>query len=434
MQKLKSKIPPIIFFLIFLNLIFTRSFVGIRILNYRLGEYIVLIGFLSLFLFTIYFIKYQPSKEIRLISIILFYFVLQLLMTQANILNTYTFKAASFIGMISFFYFGLNFQHNNKYVEKLRAFLPVLLPIIYFFGSSIYPKFIGSFFINYSDKFEYIKASDILMVLVVVIFYYNNFENKKWNNLFIFIVLPAFMPILLYLSRGSFLALVVFFLMEMFSLRKELISNLLRTSLFTLLAIIVFIVSTFNIYGNLSFEKSNPLINEELKKSQTAVLQDNIEDLLVRRNYIGVLFSLYVDEGTLKSTDGTLNWRLDIWQDLLNDMNDENKNLFGYGYNEILPAMTDASEPGRMGADGMNENIHNYFLNVYARGGIPLLVMFLFLHYLFIKKWKTVNGDYRIVNFIIPLLIASFFDVSMEGVQFPLHYYFFIGTFLALKN
>ena len=115
-------------------------------------------------------------------------------------------------------------------------------------------------------------------------------------------------------------------------------------------------------------------------------------------------------------------------------MNDENKNLFGYGYNEILPAMTDASEPGRMGADGMNENIHNYFLNVYARGGIPLLVMFLFLHYLFIKKWKTVNGDYRIVNFIIPLLIASFFDVSMEGVQFPLNYYFFIGTFLALKT
>ena len=434
MQKLKSKIPPIIFFLICLNLIFTRSFVGIRILNYRLGEYIVLIGFLSLFLFTIYFIKYKPSKEIRLISIILFYFVLQLLMTQANILNTYTFKAASFIGMISFFYFGLNFQHNNKYVEKLRAFLPVLLPIIYFLGSSIYPKFISSFFINYSDKFEYIKASDILMVLVVVIFYYNNFENKKWNNLFIFIVLPAFMPILLYLSRGSFLALVVFFLMEMFSLRKELISNLVRTSLFTLLGIIVFIVSTFNIYGNLSFEKSNPLINEELKKSQTAVLQDNIEDLLVRRNYIGVLFSLYVDEGTLKSTDGTLNWRLDIWQDLLNDMNDENKNLFGYGYNEILPAMTDASEPGRMGADGMNENIHNYFLNVYARGGIPLLVMFLFLHYLFIKKWKTVNGDYRIVNFIIPLLIASFFDVSMEGVQFPLNYYFFIGTFLALKT
>ncbi len=434
MQKIKSQIPPAIFFLIFLNLIFTRSFVGLRIFGFRLGEYIVLIGFLLLFVFTVYLIKYEPKKEIRTISIILFYFIFQLLITQANLLNTYTFKAGSFIAMVSFFYLGITFPHDNIYVKKLRIFLPVLLPFVYVFASSIYPKFISSFFINYSDKFEFVKASDVLMVLIIVIFYYNNFQDKKWNYIFIFLIIPAFLPLLLYLSRGSFVALVVFLFMELFSFRKELIKNLLKTTLFIFLAILVFIISTFNIYGNLSFEKSNPLINAELERTQTEVLQDNLQDLLERRNYIGVIFSLYFDEGTLKSTDGTLNWRLDIWQDLLNDMNDENKQLFGYGYNEILPAMTDASEPGRMGKDGMNENIHNYFLNVYARGGLVLLSLFLFLHYLFIKRWKKINGDFRLANFIIPLLIASFFDVSMEGVQFPLNYYFFVGTFLALKS
>ena len=336
--------------------------------------------------------------------------------------------------MVSFFYLGIIFPHDNIYVKKLRIFLPVLLPFVYVFASSIYPKFISSFFINYSDKFEFVKASDVLMVLIIVIFYYNNFQDKKWNYIFIFLIIPAFLPLLLYLSRGSFVALVVFLFMELFSFRKELIKNLLKTTLFMFLAILVFIISTFNIYGNLSFEKSNPLINAELERTQTEVLQDNLQDLLERRNYIGVIFSLYFDEGTLKSTDGTLNWRLDIWQDLLNDMNDENKQLFGYGYNEILPAMTDASEPGRMGKDGMNENIHNYFLNVYARGGLVLLSLFLFLHYLFIKRWKKINGDFRLANFIIPLLIASFFDVSMEGVQFPLNYYFFVGTFLTLKT
>ena len=40
----------------------------------------------------------------------------------------------------------------------------------------------------------------------------------------------------------------------------------------------------------------------------------------------------------------------------------------GYGYNEILPVMTDPSAPGRLGRDGLNEHVHNYFVNIFARG------------------------------------------------------------------
>jgi hypothetical protein len=82
----------------------------------------------------------------------------------------------------------------------------------------------------------------------------------------------------------------------------------------------------------------------------------------------------------------------------------------------------------------MNENIHNYFLNIFARGGILLLGLFLYLHSYFVIMWKKKHNNLKILNFIIPLLIASFFDVSMEGVQFPLNYYFFIGTFLSINN
>jgi len=433
MQKLKTNLSPLIFFLILLNLLFTRPFVGLKIFNHLLGEFIVLFGYLLMFLITFYNFRRNLSKELRLISIIFMYFLLQLLFTQANLMNTYTYKSASFIAMTSFFYVGINFSHDNEYVKKLSKLLPALLPAVYLLGSGNYPEFLRSFFIKYSDKFDYIKASDVLMVILVATFYSSVFNGKK-NDLFLFIVIPAFLPLLLYLSRGSFVALVVFLMMEIFSNKKQLFKNFSRTSLLVFLSIIIFVISTLNIYGNLNFDKSNSTINQELEKTQTELIQENLIDLIERRNTIGVIFSLYFEDGVVKSTDGTLNWRLDIWQDLLSDMRYSKNSIFGYGYNEILPVMNDPSEPGRMGRDGMNENIHNYFLNVYARGGVLLLMMFTILHYLFVREWKNLNGDYRLVNFIVPLLIASFFDITMEGVQFPLNYYFFVGTFLALKK
>ena len=47
--------------------------------------------------------------------------------------------------------------------------------------------------------------------------------------------------------------------------------------------------------------------------------------------------------------------------------------------------MTDPSAPGRLGRDGMNEHVHNYFVNIFARGGIGQLILFVLLHLSFIK-------------------------------------------------
>lgn len=433
-QSLEKYFHILIIIYVVLNLLFTRSFVGLEIFGFRLGEYVVLTGFLLLTTLAFQFIRQKNRKEYVLFSFIYFYFLFQILFTGAQFLNSYVYKAGSFIGMISFYYLGLKFPQKYLNSKKLYQYILPVIPIIYILGSSRYPQVVSDFFIEYSDKFEFIKASDVLMAVVIVVFIFNNSGNENLIYIASFIFIPLFLPILLYLSRGSFVALCIFFIMEVIVLRKQLLVNKLKTLLFIFISLIIFVISTFNIYGNLNFEKNNPLMNEELKLTQNQVLQDNLEDLLNRRNYIGVIFSLYFDEGVLKSTDGTLNWRLDIWQDLLKDQKQQNKLIFGYGYNDILPVMADPTEPGRWGGDGLNENIHNYFLNIYARGGIPLILMFTFLHISFLIKWKENKGDYRLLNFMIPLLLASFFDVSMEGVQFPFNYYFFIGIFLAMKN
>ena len=433
MQKLKTNIYLPIFLFLILNILFTRSFVGLGFFNHLLGEYIVLFGFIYLFFLVLYSSKTHRLFSLKIITAILIYYLLQLIFTQANVTNAYTFKASSFIAMTSYFYLGLNLPCKNEYIQKIKKWLPLMLPIIYFLGSGLYPDFLTNFFIDNSDKFQFIKASDVLMGVLIIVFYQTGF-NEKRNDLYLFLIIPAFIPLLLYLSRGSFVAIVLFFVMELFTHRKQFISNLPRTFVLVLVSMLIFVFSTFNIYGNLNFEKSNPLINEELDKRQTEVIQENLLDLIERRNTVGVVFSLYFEDNVLKSTDGTLNWRLDIWQDLLSDMNISNKNLFGYGYNEILSVMTDPSEPGRMGRDGMNENIHNYFLNIFARGGLILLILFVTLHITFVREWKSINGNYRLANFIIPLLVASFFDISMEGVQFPLNYYFFVGAFLSYKK
>ena len=80
--------------------------------------------------------------------------------------------------------------------------------------------------------------------------------------------------------------------------------------------------------------------------------------------------------------------------------------------------MLDPTAPGRLGRDGLNEHIHNYFMNIFARGGVLQLIFFIMFHYSFIRHWKEQNGDRLILNFMIPCLFVSSLDVTMEGVHF----------------
>ena len=131
------------------------------------------------------------------------------------------------------------------------------------------------------------------------------------------------------------------------------------------------------------------------------------------------------------STEMMLDWRLQIWQDIVYDLYEKNQILFGYGYNEIIPIMDDSQ---RRGTDGTNENVHNYFFNVLARGGIvQLLIIFLFMIFMFIE---IKDKDMKIIFLatIIPIYMTSFFDASMESVRFPLIFYFGIVLIFKLDS
>ena len=83
-------------------------------------------------------------------------------------------------------------------------------------------------------------------------------------------------------------------------------------------------------------------------------------DTATDKNTHTVFLSFYIQDGRLTSQDITTRWRLDIWQDVIEDMVQDDIVIKGYGYNEIIPAMIDPNKPGRTGRDGKNENLHNY--------------------------------------------------------------------------
>ena len=179
----------------------------------------------------------------------------------------------------------------------------------------------------------------------------------------------------------------------------------------------------FYIYGNFIFEKV-PGESNDIVVSLDIV--DSLSAIVDERNTSEAFFSFYVDRGRLYSEDVTANWRLQIWQDIIHDLNQSNNLAFGYGYNEIIPAMDDKE---RRGSDGKNENVHNYFINIFARGGLLQLLLFITFHTFIVIYYFRKFQNFKILKFMIPIFIVSFFDTSMESVRFPFLYYSFIGYF-----
>ena len=135
----------------------------------------------------------------------------------------------------------------------------------------------------------------------------------------------------------------------------------------------------------------------------------------------------------MASNDPTTNWRLDIWQDVYYGLKEESKLLKGYGYLEIIPVMLDPSAPGRLGKDGLNENVHNIFFTVLSRGGfLHLFIYILFFKSLFLKKFRYFNLN--TLPLVIPAYVNSFFDIGLDGVQFPFVFFFTLGYIISASK
>ena len=420
---------------------FDRSFVGIKIFGFRLGELIV--GFLFIqtlillllrknIIFSLNLNKFNIT--IKFLKIIIVSFVVSIYYFDTNFLSTYTFKTSSYIWMTSVCFFA-NYLFKRKYIENKIVlkivYFYLLLPIVhYLFSSGYYPNFLMDFFNKYSDKFTFTKASDIMLVLVISnLLLLNIQKNKKIFFIYFGLTLPLLLPLLLEMSRGSFIGALLFFVLIIFFNFKFFLTNTKFLLFFIIFSSSIFVVSTFRISG-VSFDFSqgdDVLIDRSVSGSITKIANKNE----TRKAFL----SFYLEDGRIVSHDNTTNWRLDIWQDVLEDLNQKDSLILGYGYNEIMPIMTDPSAPGRLGRDGLNEHVHSYIFNILGRGGIVQLILFIGFHFSIVYAWYRKHENLDILLLMAPVFLNSATDMNMEGVQFPFIYYFFLGVYFILyKN
>jgi len=411
----------------FLVAYFNRSFVGIMTLGFRLGEFIVLFGLLlSLFFFISGNIGFKNNKILLFYRLIILSFLISLFLNNGSFVSIYTYKSSSYIWMVSYIFLGKYFS-QHKLIPSSSYLVLGLLPLLsYIFSTGNYPNFIIDFFNQFSDKFQFTKASDsfhlILIVCLLISFYINKVFYKL---LFIYTISFLFLPLLLYQSRGSFVGIILFLLLESFYFRKYIVKNLKSYLLILLISAIALIFTLYRVSDIDFFEfTEEPVQNITTTSSQIIENKDTLE----------TLFSFYYLDGRIFSTDSTTNWRLDIWQDVIEDLNLKGKNLIGYGYNEVIPIMLDGSAPGRLGRDGMNEHVHNYFFTIISRGGYVQLIFFLCFYFYLIKEWYSNSKNLRIFSYLVPVFFVSFLDISMDGVHFPLIFFLTLGYILTNKQ
>lgn len=415
----------LIFISLFLSMVFTRSFYGLKIFGFRLGELTVGFGLLLIIVFCILLIFKKsnfsdfPNTAFYLVFLT---FLFSLLLNGGSLFSQYTFKSSSFLWMIGYIFLGFTFFRYFKFT-KSHIYLLALTPyIIYVFNSGNYPNFIMGFFDTYSDKFQFIKGADVLMALVFCLFLLKDKVNKIIFIAYFNVTAALLLPLFLTLSRASFFSGFLFLVALNLICINEIKNNLKKYVFLILLSIFIFILSAIRVAALPEFERAaNP--------EPIDIVQQSVAEVVERKNTNKFFLGFYFCENRLCSTDNTLDWRLDIWNDLVVDQLNKNKLIFGFGFNEIFEIMKDPNAPGRLGRDGLNENVHNHIFTIIGRMGLIGLIFYLFFQVKLISPLKK-----NVFVFIIPLFLVSSFDTTMESVQFPLLYYFLISFYYATTS
>lgn len=437
----KNKINRIIGLLYFANLslymLFGRTYSGLYISSFRIGELIIGFFLLLNLLILILPIKYLESninfdsKIIYTYKLIIVSFFVILFLNNGSITDVYSYKSSSYIWMLGALIFTSFFQEK---IFKKKSFYVILVIfyLVYQFSTIHYPVSIINFFETYSDKFDFQKGSDLLIIYVVSILFVQRNMKNKFNSFSIFLVSSSvLLPLFLFKSKGAFLPAIIFIIYYFYLSRKLITAKKMKTLAIAFLSIILFIVSTFEVYGNLNFKKmgmdgydaaeelSQLFSVDEIDKGITAIASE--------KNTNEFFLSFFIMDGRLYSREMMANWRLEIWQDILRDLNNENRFFKGYGYNEIIPAMDLVH---RRGTDGTNENPHNFMFYILARGGLIQLLLFSAFYIQLLIFYYKKHKNFNILIYLIPILTTSLFDASMESIRFPLIFYTFLSYFM----
>jgi hypothetical protein len=449
-------------YLIFISLfiIFGRSFSGIYIYSFRIAE--LIIGFLVVFSFILVIAQQKKlynldrfHYQFKFFYILLALFIFSFFSNGGNLLDTYTYKSSSYIWTISIIFFTFILFNNSDTKKYHKYIFSISLPITYFFTTIHYPEIFINFFLNYSDRWDFVKASDILLAYTLAnTSNYLLFKNKFNSFIYFSISSAILLPLFLFMSKGAFFPAVMFIMMFLIVYFKIIKLEKLKSLIVVLLSVVLFVLSTYEVWGNLDFERGQINIeSQEQSLLKLDTLGRGIRDIADQKDTVDVFASLYFGKysgyNRLYSTDMMLDWRFQIWQDVTRDLfwyseyyenpddytlirnelaEREFKYLIGFGYNEILPAMNHWE---RQGSDGSNENVHNYFFNVLGRGGIlQFITVCIFIIAMMVDiKDKKLRNIFLIT--LIPIYLTSFFDASMESVRFP--FVFYSGVVILFK-
>ena len=394
---------------------------GVNISSFRLGEIVMGLSAILLVIGLIHdLVNFNKlKKNFKLVTIlcviILLHFIFQLFYYGYSFFDLYPFKASSYIWVLGFFYLGKK-NYFDFSSSIFLVFLFISLIVSYF--SSIFgiDETSQLKILNYTDKFDYLKASDLLIFFLFFTFFLLKNNNLKYENKIIFLVLVGlyFLPLLVHKSRGSsiafLIALILLIRKFMFIEKSIKFKSIIIFSGFLLLVISSFIVT--------KSELKISEIDSKLIQISTSRYEINAQE---HSDY--PLF--YFRDLRLFSSDGDLNWRFQIWQDVISDLYESGNIINGYGYNNKIPAMNDIL---RSGNDGTNENVHNFLINILARGGIIHLILFLVLYFVLLKEFKENRSLYYYLLLVLPVVFTSLFDSSMENSHFPLLFYYLLGN------
>ena len=425
---------------LFLSIIFTRSFLGIQIWMFRLGELVMAFSAL-IFLITLIIFKpiYEEKyKSIFLTSVlVLLTFGMTVVFTGSNLFNVYTYKASSYIWSIGFLFLGLTLPKLKILRRSYSILLQISLLIIYLVAIYDFPENIIEFFYSYSDKYEPHKGSDIVINFAILIYFLNRFYKHNQYGFELFLVnLSIFLPLFLYKSRAALISILIFVIYELFLYRKEILRFNFRRIIVFLFVSILLIVSTF---------LSQRYVVVEFSEETIEQIPDAFKTLGEYKfsKYKDDYPLFYISEKRLFSGDGNLNWRLQLWQDAIEDNYQENKLFYGIGYkskfnvfieNNLVNTIGVADGNDRRGLDGLNEHVHNYFLTIFLRGGFLQLLVFFTFYYSLFQSAKKNNQLFEMIIFSASIMFVSFFDSSMENAHFPLLFYFFVGNQYLKKS
>lgn len=414
---------------IVLTLTFGRSLMGVYIFGFRLGELIV--GFLIIFwLLNVIFFKINfriigDKKTTAFLYLIPISFIF-LVLTNNEISNDlYLFKSSSYIWTMGVFFIGISKFIDSRYDEKLTYFLNFCLFYIYITQVLTGDSFVENIFLEIADKYEPHKGSDIAMVFTLCLFFNEKyFKKSKSYYVYLFSITSLYLPFAYFKSRASFIAITGLLIYIYIKNFKKIFK------IFTFIQIgFLFIICSVLFLQSIFWVKQSGII-------KIYEARENVVSLVESRNktYVDDAPSfIWVADGRVMVADGNLDWRIHIWQDIIFDLNKNNKILQGYGYSEIIPVMN-FMNGYRRGLDGLNEHVHNNWFNIFARGGLAQLCLYIFFYYFLIKNYYFKYKNLNILLFVIPIMFVSFFDSSMENAHFPLVYYFFLGKLFSKEE